>query len=95
MESSDDQLLASFSGTLFDWSRVWRLTSSDSLPMFPCGLSFFSFFPFYTLSFPLVFFSLPYVFLHKVVFLNINLYYLSKKKKKNLVSCIFYIKMFC
>ena len=30
MDSSDDQLLASFSGTLFDWSRAWRLTSSDS-----------------------------------------------------------------
>ena len=34
MESSDDQLLASFSGTLFDWFRAWGLTSSDSLPMF-------------------------------------------------------------
>ena len=34
MDSLDDQLLASFSGTLFDWSRAWRLTSSDSLPMF-------------------------------------------------------------
>ena len=34
MENSDDQLLASFSGSLFDWSRAWGLTSSDSLPMF-------------------------------------------------------------
>uniref|UniRef100_A0A7N2L513 Reverse transcriptase zinc-binding domain-containing protein n=1 Tax=Quercus lobata TaxID=97700 RepID=A0A7N2L513_QUELO len=33
MESSDDQLLASFSGSLFDWSRAWGLTSSDSLPL--------------------------------------------------------------
>ena len=43
-------------------------------------LSIFSFLYLYTLSFPFIFFSLPYVFLHKVVFLNINLYYLSKKK---------------
>ena len=34
MESSDNQLLASFSGLLFDWSRAWGLTSSDSLPLF-------------------------------------------------------------
>ena len=38
MDSSDDQLLASFSSTLFDWSRAWRLTSSDSLPMFISSL---------------------------------------------------------
>ena len=38
MDSSDDQLLASFSGTLFDWSRAWRLTSSDSFPMFLSSL---------------------------------------------------------
>ena len=41
-----------------------------------CVLSFFSFLYLFSLSFPFVFFSLPYVFLHKVVFLNINLYYL-------------------
>ena len=34
MESTDDQLLASFSGSLFDWSRAWGLISSDSLLMF-------------------------------------------------------------
>ena len=34
-------------------------------------------------AFSIKFFSLPYVFLHKVVFLNINLYYLSKKKFGN------------
>ena len=34
MDSSDDQLLASFSGSLFDWSRAWGLTSIDSLPSF-------------------------------------------------------------
>ena len=38
MDSSDDQLLASFNGTLFDWSRAWRLTSSDFLPMFLSSL---------------------------------------------------------
>ena len=46
-----------------------------------CVISIFSFLYLYSLSFPFVFFSLPYVFLHKVVFLNIYLYYLSKKKK--------------
>ena len=38
MESSDDQLLASFSGSLFDWSRAWELTTSDSLHMFLSSL---------------------------------------------------------
>ena len=38
MDSSDDQLLASFSGSLFDWSRAWRLTSSDFLPSFLSSL---------------------------------------------------------
>ena len=38
MESSDNQLLASFSGSLFDWSRAWGLTSSDSLPLFLSSL---------------------------------------------------------
>ena len=38
MESSDDQLLPSFSGFLFDWSRTWGLTSSDSLPLFLSSL---------------------------------------------------------
>ena len=33
-DKSDDQLLAYFSGSLFDWSRAWGLTSSDSIPMF-------------------------------------------------------------
>ena len=35
MDSSNDKLLASFSGTLFVWSRAWGLTFSNSLPMFP------------------------------------------------------------
>ena len=38
MESSDDQLLAFFRGSLFDWSRTWGLTSSNSLPMFLSSL---------------------------------------------------------
>ncbi|XP_050249419.1 uncharacterized protein LOC126696758 [Quercus robur] len=33
LDSSDDQLLASFSGSLFDWSRGWEITSSESLPV--------------------------------------------------------------
>ena len=41
----------------------------------------FNFFLFF-LSSLFVFFSLPYDFLHKVVFLNIYLYYLSKKKER-------------
>ena len=36
---SGDQMLAPFSGTLFDWSRVWGLTTSDSVPSFLCPLS--------------------------------------------------------
>ena len=39
LDSSGDQMLASFSGTLFDWSRVWELTSSDSLSSFISSLS--------------------------------------------------------
>ena len=38
MDSLDDQLLASFSGSLFDWSRAWGLTFSDSLPSFLSSL---------------------------------------------------------
>lgn len=34
VESSGNQLFAMFIGTLFDWSQVWRLTSSDLLQMF-------------------------------------------------------------
>ena len=40
MDSLDNQLIASFSGSLFDWSRAWRLTSSESLPMFISSLLF-------------------------------------------------------
>ena len=34
MDSSGNQLLASFSSSLFDWSKAWGLTSNDSLPLF-------------------------------------------------------------
>ena len=56
VESSDDQLSASFSGFLFDWSRAWGLTSSDSLPMFLSSLLcnqylFFLFFIFFFSNF--------------------------------------------
>ena len=38
LDRSDDQLLAFFSSSLFDWSRVWGLTSSESLPLFLSSL---------------------------------------------------------
>ena len=34
----DDQMLALFSGSLFDWVKTWGLTSSDSLPLFLSSL---------------------------------------------------------
>ena len=34
LERSGDQLIALFSGTLFDWSCAWGFTSSDSIPLF-------------------------------------------------------------
>ena len=37
--SSGDQMFASFSGTLFDWSQAWGFTTSDSLPSFLSSLS--------------------------------------------------------
>ena len=88
MDSSDDQMLASFSGTLFDWSRAWGLKSSDSLPTFLCSLSsfvislLFGFF-YVSLCFPFLVFSqftlccscieLPFVYIS---------FLLIKKKKK-------------
>ena len=39
LDRSEDQLLALFSGSLFDWARDWGLTSSDSLPLFLSSLS--------------------------------------------------------
>ena len=38
LDRSDDQMLALFSGSLFDWARAWRLTSSDSVPLFLSSL---------------------------------------------------------
>ena len=38
MDKSDDQLLASFSVSLFERSRAWGLSSSDSLPLFLSSL---------------------------------------------------------
>ena len=47
-------MLALYSGSLFDWARVWGLTSSDSLPLFLSSLSLlFMFFMFFV--FPSVF----------------------------------------
>ena len=57
-------LLASFVGILVDWSWVWGLTSSESLPMFVDSLLSCTW---------LLFFCnlwLLYVFLHKVVLKN-------------------------
>ena len=34
LESTRDQLLAHFVGTLFDWSQARGLMNSDSIPMF-------------------------------------------------------------
>ena len=39
LDKSGDQMRTSFSGILFDWSQVWRLTTSDSLPSFLSSLS--------------------------------------------------------
>ena len=90
-DKSDDQLLAYFSGSLFDWSRAWGLTSSDSIPMFLSSLlcNQFLFAPFVLLFFLLLFslfvsFSvlsgLPYVFMR--FYLNIFFLTYQKKKKK-------------
>lgn len=67
MESSNNQLLASFCGFFFCWSRAWRLTFSDSLlcsivPSYVISIFFVFFNP---LS---VIFDLPYAFLYEVAF---------------------------
>ena len=38
LDRPNDQLLASFTGSLFDWSRAWRLISRESLPLFLSSL---------------------------------------------------------
>ena len=39
LDRSEDQMLALFSSSLFDWARAWGLTSCDSLPLFLSSLS--------------------------------------------------------
>ena len=51
MESSNNKLLASFSGSLFDWSRAWGFTSSNFLPMFLSSLLELAFSLFFLFSF--------------------------------------------
>ena len=34
----EDQLLAFFPGSFFDWARAWGLTTSDSIPLFLSSL---------------------------------------------------------
>ena len=62
LDSSIDQLFSFFSGSLFNWSRAWGLTSSDSLPSFLCSLyfliSFLFFIVFFSLLFSIVIFGL-------------------------------------
>lgn len=63
MENLGEQILVSFIGTLFDWSRAWGITSNDSLPMFVDSLKFCTYF--------VVFSWLLHVFFfHEVVFFN-------------------------
>ena len=80
MDKSDYQLLASFSGSLFEWSWAWGLTSSDSLPLFLssllCNQPFLSVcFFFCTLCSTLCFFCLRQLF-------DYTSFLLIKKKKK-------------
>ena len=39
LDRSEDQMLALFSGSLFDWVRAWGLTFCDFLPLFLSSLS--------------------------------------------------------
>ena len=76
--------IASFSGSLFDWSRAWGLTSSDSLPLFLssllCNQLFLSVcFFFCTLCSAFCFFMRQ--LLEYTSFLLI-------KKKKKLIDCV-------
>ena len=71
MESSTDQLFASFNGSHFDWSRAWGLTSSESLPLFLISLLCNQFF---------FFFFVCNIWSALCSFRNIHLSYLSKKR---------------
>ena len=75
LDRSDDQLLAFFIGSLFDWSRAWWLTSSESIPSF-LSSSIFAFLSFF------VIFDMLCASLHKVFFwIYVFLAYQKKKKK--------------
>ena len=92
-DKSDDQLLAYFSGSHFDWSRAWGLTSSDSIPTFLSSLLcnqsllvflcfcflFFSFLLFFLFCSPLCILCVVFVLL-----CFFNIIFLLIKKKKNL-----------
>ena len=85
-------MLASFSGTLFDLSQAWGLTTSDSLPFFLnslsllyliCCLVFFYVFSLFFFFFSFCnFLSLLYAFHVQSSLSYIYYSYLSKKKKK-------------
>ena len=87
LNSSSDQMLASFSRTLFDWSRAWGLMSSDSLPSFLCSLYFFVIFLlfgflfcFSLFSFSCIFSVCSMLFMHRVAFRIYNILTYQKKK---------------
>ena len=74
LDRSEDQMLALFSGSLFDWARAWGLTSSDSLPLFLSSLSLqfmFSLFFLFVVVPSFLYFCFADAFLHLAVFLNI------------------------
>ena len=79
VESLGDQLLASFIGYWFDWSRAWGLTSCDSIPLFFSSLLFC----FSHLNF--VPFDYYVLFLHIVV--SLIYFFLPIQKKKSIPLC--------
>ena len=88
-DKSDDQLLAYFSGSLFDWSKAWGLTSSDSLPLFFSSLlcnQFFVGFHLFSCFFSICWFLSLYSLFCLMFFMRQLLEYTSflliKKKKK-------------
>ena len=89
MESSDDQLLALL---VAPFLTGLGLGDSPLVILYLCSLAhsfvinIFSFC--FLSSFSVFFLTLPYDFLHEVVFLNIHLYYLSKKKKICVLMCV-------
>ena len=88
LDSSRDQMLASFNGTLFYWSRAWdsRLVIlsllSLALFLFVINLWFGFLFCFFFVSF-LYFLGLLYVFfMHRVAIRIYNILTYQKKKKR-------------